>query len=187
MSSTSRLGSKQLGILREVAKWRERVAEKLDKPPATVANDLALKSLALQPPSDARALKGVRGLGAGGSQPWLSELLEAVALGASRPEPTRPPPREQETLIEGLTSILGLARRVVASREGIAGELLASQQELRALSEWHLGGRPSEFSVEVLGGWRRAVIGELLLEVLSGDVAFRVDPTAESGINIVER
>ena len=185
VSSTSRLNGNQLGILRELAKWRERVAETLDKPAATVANDLALKSLALQPPTDLRSLKEVRGLGAGGSQPWAGELLKAVALGASNPEPARPARSEQEALIEGLTAVLTLARRFVASREGIAGELLAGQTELRALSEWHLNGRPSEVAVEVLSGWRRAVIGELLLEVLAGDVAFRVDPTAPGGTNIV--
>jgi ribonuclease D len=187
VGSISRLNGTQLGVLREVAKWRERVAEALNKPPATVASDLALKSLALQPPSDLRALKGVRGLGAGGSQPWLGELLEAVALGASKPEPVRPPQRNQEALVEGLTSMLSLARRLVAMQEGIAAELLVSQNELRALSEWHLDGRPGELALEVLGGWRRAVVGDFLLRVLSGELAFRVDPTAPSGISLVER
>lgn len=185
VSSTSRLGSRQLGILREVAKWRERVAETLDKPPQTVANDLALKSLALQPPKDLRSLKGVRGLGAGSSQPWANELLEAVALGASKPEPSPPPfQRDQEALIEGLTSVLNLARRVVSIGEGIATELLVNQAELRALSEWHLAGRPSDTNLPVLSGWRRQVIGELLLRVLSGEVAFRVDVKAAGGVDI---
>jgi len=187
VGSTSRLSGHQLGILREVAKWRERVAETLDRPPATVANDLALKSLALQPPRDLRALKGIRGLGAGGGQPWVGQLLEAVALGASKPEPTRRPPQPaQEALIEGLTSMLGLARRLVAIREGIAAELLAGQADLRALAEWHLDGRPSEVALEVLGGWRRAVVGELLLRVLSGELAFRVDTAAPSGISALK-
>jgi ribonuclease D len=185
VGSISRLSEKQLGILREVAKWRERVAEALNKPPATVASDLALKSLALQPPNDLRSLKGVRGLGAGGSQPWLGELLEAVALGATKPEPARPTQRNPEALIEGLTSMLGLARRFVALREGIAGELLVNQAELRALSEWHLAGRPSDLAFEVLGGWRREVVGEFLLSVLAGELAFRVDPAAPSGLNSI--
>jgi ribonuclease D len=185
VGSIARLNGEQLGVLREVAKWRERVAEAIDKPVPTVANDLALKSLALQPPKDLRSLEGVRGLGAGRSQPWARELLEAVALGAMKPEPVPTAQRDQEALIEGLASVLGLARRFVAVREGIAGELLVSQAELRALSEWQLGGRAGNSTFEVLGGWRRPVIGELLLEVLSGDVAFRIDPTAPGGTDIV--
>jgi ribonuclease D len=185
VSSTSRLNGRQLGILREVAKWRERVAEALDKPPQTVANDLALKSLALQPPKDVRSLKAVRGIGAGSGQPWADQLLEAITLGAARPELIQPAQRDQEPLIEGLTSVLMLARRLVAVTEGIAGELLVSQSELRALSEWQLAGRPSESALGVLRGWRRGVIGELLLDVLSGQVAFRIDTATPGGINVV--
>jgi ribonuclease D len=187
VGSISRLSGEQLGILREVSKWRERVAAALDRPAPTVANDLALKSLALQPPKDLRALEGIRGLGAGRGQPWARELLEAVALGAAKPEPAPPPQREHEALLEGLISVLGLARRFVAIREGIAGELLASQAELRALSEWQLGGRAGESDVGVMRGWRRPVIGELLLEVLSGDVGFRIDHSAPGGTSMVQR
>jgi ribonuclease D len=186
VGSISRLSRVELGILREVAKWREHVAEVLDKPVATVANDLALKSLALQPPKDLRALERVRGLGAGRSQPWARELLEAVARGAAKPELAEPAQRDQDALIEGLTSVLGLARRFVAIREGIAGELLASQAELRALSEWQLGGRLGEPGIGVLSGWRRPVIGEFLLGVLAGDLAFRIDPAAPGGTNVVQ-
>jgi ribonuclease D len=185
VSSSARLNGEQLGILREIAKWRDRVAETLDRPASTVASDLALKSLALEPPRELRSLEGVRGLGAGRGQPWARELLEAIALGKSKPEPAPPAQREQEALIEGLTSVLGLARRFVALREGIAAEMLVSQAELRALSEWQLSGRPGESDVGVLGGWRRPVIGELLLEVLAGDVAFRIDPVAPAGTSLV--
>lgn len=187
VGSIGRLDATQLGILREVAKWRERVAATLDRPAATVASDLALKSLALQPPKDPRALGGVRGLGAGRSQPWARELLEAVALGATKPEPVPVVERNREALIEGLTSVLVLARRFVAVREGIAGELLVTQADLRALAEWQLDGRPVASAIEVLAGWRRPVIGELLLEVLAGDVAFRIDPAAPGGTDLVRR
>jgi ribonuclease D len=187
VSSITRLNGEQLGVLREVAKWRERVAETLDRPAPTVASDLALKSLALQPPKDLRSLERVRGLGAGRSQPWARELLEAVALGAAKPELIQAAKAHPEALLDGLTSVLGLARRFVAVREGIAGELLVSQAELRALAEWQLEGRPGESAVEVLRGWRRPVIGELLLEVLSGNVAFRIDPEAPGGTELVRR
>jgi ribonuclease D len=186
VSSVGRLSGAELGILREVAKWREHVAEALDRPVATVASDLALKSIALQPPQNQRALEGVRGLGAGRSQPWARELLEAVALGATKPEPVAQLiQRDREALIDGFTSVLGLARRFVAVREGIAAELLVTQAELRALAEWQLDGRPGASDVEVLAGWRRPVIGELLLEVLAGNVGFRIDPAAPGGTDLV--
>jgi ribonuclease D len=187
VSSSSRLNAKQLGVLRELAKWREHVAEQLDRPAPTVASDLALKSMALQPPKNPKALGGVRGLGAGRSQPWANELLEAVVLGETRAEPVRVVQRDREALVEGLTAVLGLARRFVSVREGIAGELLVTQSELQELAEWQLDGRPGEAAVDVLAGWRRPVIGELLLEVLSGETGFRADPAAPGGIDVLRR
>lgn len=188
VSSISRLNPSQLGILREVAKWRDHVAQAIDRPIPSVANDLALKAIALQPPRDLRALEAVRGLGVGRGQPWASALLEAVAQGAKLPEAQRRIllSREQEARVEGLASLLGIARRFVAIRDGIASELLADQAELRSLAEWHLAGQQSELSVGVLQGWRRTVLGELLLSVLSGEIAFRADAGAPTGLDIVQ-
>lgn len=187
VAAASRLTASQLGILRELAKWRNYVAEALDKPTQSVANDLALKSMAVRPPHDLGGVDGVRGLGAGRTQPWANKLLEAIAFGKARPElkPRALLSREQEMRVEGILSLLGVARRFVASREEIAAELLADQSELRALAEWHLLQQPTELTLGVLVGWRRAVIGELLLAALSGETAFRVDAAALSGIELV--
>ena len=84
-----------------------------------------------------------------------------------------------------LVSVLGLARRFVAVREGIAAEVLADQADLRALAEWHLDDRPQGPSVGVLSGWRRAVLGELMLAALSGKIAFRADAASPAGVEVV--
>ncbi len=187
VSSVTRLSSEQLGILRETAKWRDRVAQTINKPIPSIANDLALKSMALQPPHDLKALEAVRGLGGGRKHPWARQLLDAIACGETRPEPKHKSllSKEQEVVVDGLVSLLGIARRFVAIRDGIAPEVLADQAELRALAEWHLCGRPSDVSPEVLGGWRHALVGELLLSVLSGEIAFRVNGAAASGTEVV--
>ncbi len=184
VASAGRLTPEQLGILREAAAWRDRAASSLDRPLTTIASDLALKSVALQAPLEVRALESVRGLGAGRNQPWARELIEAVVRGRARPEPNPKLllSREEEARIDGIVAVLGLARRLVAGREGIAAEVLADQAELRSLTEWHLEGRPEGDTAGVLGGWRRAVLGDLLLGVLSGEVMFRVDATAPAGI-----
>lgn len=188
VASSSRLSSVQLGILRELAKWRDRVAETLDKPVPSIANDMALKSMAVRPPVHLSGLDAVRGLGVGRNQPWAKQLLEAIALGRTRAEPkTRSVlSREQEACVEGITLLLGVARRYVAAREDIATELLADQAELRALAEWHLLEPEKQVELGVLRGWRQTVIGELLLAVLSGNAAFCVDTNAPSGIKRVE-
>jgi ribonuclease D len=186
VASVSRLNPEQLGILREVAKWRDHVARTTDKPAPSVASDLALKAIALHPPRDLRALESVRGLGAGRNQPWARKLLEAVASGSERPEPKFRPllSSEEEARIDGMVSLLRLTRHFVAVREGIAADVLADQSELRELVEAHLKAEPVDADNGVLLGWRREVLGELALQVLAGRVAFRVDSTAPAGVTL---
>ncbi|HEY5957737.1 MAG TPA: HRDC domain-containing protein [Polyangiaceae bacterium] len=185
--SVSRLSPEQLGILREIAKWRDHVAQTMDKPTPGVANDLALKSMALQPPRDLRSLEKVRGLGLGRIQPWANQLLDAIVRGSSRPEinPKLQLSAEQAVLIDGLVSLLGIARRFVAFRDDIAPEILSDQAELRTLAEWHLDQRTGDVSLGVLSGWRRSLLGDFLLSVLSGEVGFVVDAQSPSGIGVI--
>jgi ribonuclease D len=184
VGSTSKLAEGPLGVLRELAIWRDRVAEATDKPLVTVANDLALKSMAMQPPKDARALGSVRGLGVGRAQPWASELLEAVARGRARPEPKAAPSVHDAGLLDGVAGLLSVARRDAAARADLAPELLADQTELRELVEWHLDGRSESVKHAVLEGWRHEVLGALLLRVLAGEVRLSVDAASATGITI---
>jgi ribonuclease D len=187
VASVSRLNPEQLGVLREVAKWRDQVARTIDKPAPSVASDLALKAIALNPPHDLRALESVRGLGAGRNQPWARQLLEAVVSGAERPEPKFRLllSTEEEARMDGIVSLLRLARHFVAVRDGIAADVLADQSELRDLADAHMKATTPSADNGVLSGWRREVLGELMLQVLAGTVTFRVDTTAPAGVALI--
>lgn len=189
VASVSRLDPEQLGILRDIAKWRDRVAQTLDKPVANVASDLALKTMALRPPRELRDLESIRGLGAGRNQPWARKLLEAVATGSQRPEPKfrHLLSSEEEARVDGIVSLLRLARHVVAIREGIAADVLADQSELRKLAEAQIRETSPLPDNMVLSGWRREVLGELMLRVLSGKIVFRADSSAAAGVSLETR
>ncbi len=184
VSGTGKLAEGPLGVLRELAIWRDEVAEATDKTLVTVANDLALKSMALSPPKDARALGGVRGLGIGRAQPWAGKLLEAIGKGRARPEPKGAPSPHDPGIVDAIAGLLSVARRDVAARAELAPELIADQSELRALVEWHLEGRPAAAQHPVLEGWRREVLGALLLRVLDGEMRLAVDATSPTGITV---
>ena len=186
VASISRLNPGQLGILREIAKWRNHVAESIDKPVPSIGNDLALKSMALHPPKDLRALESVRGLGVGRNQPWAQQLFSAIAVGASRPEENLRVifSSEIESKLDGIVSLLRMARHFVAIRDGIAPDLLADSGDLRALAEAQVFAKPIDSNLSVLMSWRHEVLGQLLLKVLSGVVAFRIDASEPSGIAV---
>lgn len=182
VQGASRLSPEALGILREVAKWRDRVAQALDRPLTHVASDAALKQLTERRPREPAAAAEVRGLGAGRADRWLAALVDAVALGLERPEPKRT--FVADPRIDGVVQALSIARRIVAVREGIASEILAGRDELEALASWELGGRSGEVPEGPLQGWRRAVVGEAFSDVLSGRVRVRVDSSAPAGVTL---
>lgn len=184
VQGASRLGPEALGVLREVARWRDEVAQAIDRPLTHVASDAALKQIAERRPRDVASAASARGLGAGRAERWLAGLVEAVERGLARPEPKRAFVAQADPRIDGITQALSLARRVVAVREGIASELLADRDELELLAAWQLSGRAGPEPEGPLQGWRRAILGELLLRVLAGDARFRVDAAAAAGIAV---
>jgi ribonuclease D len=174
-----------LGRLRELAIWRDSVAESENCRPESVVSDPGLKQLALEPPAKHGQLRGTRGVGIGGSERWWAGLRDALARGNAEPEPV-PPAFEADARVESIALLLGAVRRIVASEHDIAPELLASTAELRTLAEWQLEGKKAPLTdLEVLSGWRRELVGATLLETLSGDVALRVAPATPSGLEFV--
>jgi ribonuclease D len=185
ISGFAKLGEVELGRLRELAIWRDAVAESENCRPESVANDAGLKQLALDPPVRHGQVRGTRGVGIGGSERWWTGLREAILRGQAEPEPL-PSFTEADERVESITALLNALRRVVATEHDVAPELLSSTAELRALAEWQLTGRESAApELEVLSGWRKALVGELLLDVLSGKVALKVAAASPSGVALL--
>jgi ribonuclease D len=183
LGGLGRMSDEQLGVLRAVAAWRERAAAALDKPVGFIASELALKQLCYERPRTRDALKDLRGLGAGRTPPWDARLIEAIVEGEATPVRDRPADRsEPEGALDGLVNALSLVRRVVASREGVASELLADRAALEALAEWHIAGRPAPIASELFEGWRRALIGDVLRAVLDAELVIAADATQPTGL-----
>lgn len=185
ISGFATLGEIELGRLRELAMWRDTVAEAENCRPESVASDAGLKQLALRPPAKQGQLRGMRGVGIGGSERWWAGLRDAMARGAAEPEPV-PPPLEADTRVESISLLLGAVRRVVAMEHDIAPEIVAASAELRTLAEWHLGGQQAPApALDVLTGWRRELIGTLLVDALAGTVSVKVAARSPSGLEMV--
>jgi ribonuclease D len=139
----------------------------------------------MDPPAKHGQLRNMRGLGIGGSERWWPGLRAAVVRGMAEPEPV-PPSFDADARVESIALLLGAVRRVVAAEHDIAVELLASTAELRTLAEWELAGREAPLpELDALTGWRRDLIGGLLVETLAGSVAMKVAPGSPSGLEVV--
>ncbi|HEX4340881.1 MAG TPA: HRDC domain-containing protein [Polyangiaceae bacterium] len=185
ISGSASLGAVELGTLRELAIWRDGIAESENCRPESVVSDAGLRQLALRPPAKQGQLRGMRGVGMGGSERWWASLREAVARGIADPEPVTPF-AEQDLRAEAIAALLGVVRRVVATTNDVAAELLASSAELRALAEWQLGARKEPApAIDALTGWRESLIGAPLLDALDGKVAVKVAAGTDAGLELV--
>lgn len=152
-------------VVRALAAWRERRAEKRDKPRRWILSDEAVLELARLQPEDQRGLERIESLPEGLRRRQgeaLLDVLDAALEGPAppaepRPRGGRPDPDEQE-LLDRLSACV----REAGERNAVAPSLLAPRADLLAIVRE--GG---DAEVPVLEGWRRELIGEELLRLLS--------------------
>jgi ribonuclease D len=165
------LSRRQLGVLQQVTAWREREAMRRDLPRRWVMSDETLTEVARRRPADAAALAEIRGFNLRSVGGDGAGLLEAVRRGVHMPDAELPRmERKPRTVvdIEGVVELMGALLRVRASEHGIAVPLLATRAELERLASGERDGSP------LLSGWRRAIVGEDLVELVEGRLALSV-------------
>lgn len=158
---------KQLGVLMEVAAWREREAQEKDVPRSRVVKDDAVAELATQMPTSKEALGQLRALPRGFANSKSGDaLLKAVSAGLARdpgsiPQVTTDRDKSSDQA-QAASEVLKLALKVVCEKQGLAPKLVASSADIEALAE------NDEADVALLKGWRREVFGNLALDIKKG-------------------
>jgi ribonuclease D len=169
-----------LGVLREVAEWRERQAQDRDVPRQRILRDEALMEIAAHSPGNAAELTRIRGMSQGlANGKSGTALLDAVARGlaldeASLPrlEKPRPPPPGTKPLVELLKVLL----KMKCEAHHVAGKLVASSADLERIAA------DDGAEVRALHGWRREIFGADALELKRGRLALAA---ANGGVKLV--
>jgi ribonuclease D len=168
-------------IARELVLWRERTAERQNRPVQGVLSDATLIEIARRRPGSPAELERIRGVGGGASGRRGEELLAAIARGAVRPpdpSPQTPRPAAPKPDDAPLVALGEALLRARAREAGLAYELLAARADLQAIvATARVGGE--EADVRTLRGWRRELAGAELLRLLDGEVSLAVDGTAQ--------
>jgi ribonuclease D len=167
----NQLGGPARAVARELAAWRERVAQQEDKPPSTIVADQALVAIARGAPRSVDKLRDVRGLYPKAIKRWGEEIVAAVRRG----EGAEPPAKEAGGGFSIATDapVIALCEALVRARAleaGLAYELIASRADLTRVVVAARQGRP-EPEVRTLQGWRRELVGEELDRLLHGELS----------------
>jgi len=162
-----------LAVLREVAAWREREADRRDKPRAWVLRDTALSEVAAQRPRTVRELAKLRSVSQKTAEGSTGHaLLAAVERGLALPDEQCPrlPARPEGPPPPGaLTDLLKVLLTHKSEESGVARRLIASAGDLERIA------RGESAQVPALQGWRRALFGEAALDLVKGRLALSVE------------
>lgn len=168
----SSLNRRQLAVAREVAAWREREAMRRDMPKRWVIGDEGIVEVARRAPATPEQLSEIRGVPEKLGQSGVRSLLESVARGAAVPEADLPSLKKRRRPagdIDGAVDLMVALVRLRAHEHGVAMPLLASRDDLERLAA---GERENSALLE---GWRRAMVGSELVELLDGDVTLSLE------------
>jgi len=164
---------KFLAILREVAAWREREAQRRDVPRNRVIRDETLTEIAAHAPTEPNALARTRGFSESLARGRVgAAILEAVQRGLDTPAKEAPVLAAKPDLPKNIGPVIDLLRvllKMKCAAHDVAQKLVASAADLELLAA------DDKADIRALHGWRRDLFGEDALAVKHGRLAISIN------------
>ena len=178
VSGRGNLSGKQLGVLVELARWREETAARRDIPRGWVMKDVALIELARRRPRSKAEIMAVRGISEKDAVRLASEIVQAVERGIEAPAVAQDPspPRSAQARARMLSGLADALVRARCNHAGIAPELVATRGELEAIILDLVTGGADGSRHRLLRGWRRELAGQGVLDLAEGRIAVKAIP-----------
>jgi ribonuclease D len=174
------LDRRRLAMVREMFSWREETAARTNRPARTIVRDDLLIEIARRNPARERDLHVIRGLPRRG----LSAVMEAVERARALPIEQCPVAAGREIdppQVGFVTSVLMAALGDYCARQRLAGNLVASTEDVRLLVRARFKGRELPEDSLLTQGWRREHILPYLQSFLDGKRSLRIaDVRAEA-------
>jgi ribonuclease D len=163
------LDPRERAVARELGAWRERTAERENRPVGAVLRDPTVVELAKRTPAGRKELAQIRGISPDVVRRRGDDILAAIRNGRAA-EPIRLDEAERLATEPQDGPVIALAEALVRARAqeaGLAYELIAARADLAPIVVAARRGH-DEPEVRTLRGWRRSLVGAELLELLGG-------------------
>jgi ribonuclease D len=164
---------RMLGVLRAIAAWREREAQRSNIPRQRMLKDEALLEIAAIAPDSTDALARARGISRGFADGKMGvSLITAIAEAKSLPDdalPAAPANRDGPKPSPALVALLKVLLAAKCEQHHVAPKLVASSDDIDRLATEDAPDVPA------LQGWRHDVFGADALALKGGRIALGVD------------
>ena len=162
---------KDLAVLREVAAWREQVAQTRDIPRSRVLKDDAVGDIATHAPTSLERLANLRSLPKGFERSkWGADIIAAVERGLARDPHTLPKIQKPRNNSNGSATVelLKVLLRMTSERYAVASKVIATVDDLERIAA------DDKADVGALHGWRRELFGEAALALKHGRLSLAI-------------
>jgi ribonuclease D len=170
VKNAKELKPQQQAVLRELFILRDKIAQKIDRPPFKVMTDKTLAVLAKAQPKDKLELNQIKGLGPKLLQHNARDILQAIEQGQDAPPPRYPnynhrPDDSTLTRYENLRQW----RNELAARRGVEPDVIISNHTLMSIARNNPKTLVKLSKMGVLGDWQCETYGMTLLKVLGNE------------------
>jgi ribonuclease D len=195
ISGAMRMNRRELGILREIAVLRDRLARERDVPLKYIIPDDVMAAIVHLRPAVREDLAQLRRLDAGARKIYGDRIVEGVQRGLALPDselprkPVRPPGSDREAIVACLSVLVN----AIAAENDLPPSLLLPRAALERIAR-ELPQTPEKLALLAAAdedapsgtGWRAALISEPLHALLHGRTALAIGGVAK-GSPRVER
>ncbi len=162
-----------LGVLRAIAAWREREAQRSNVPRGRMLKDEALLEIAAIAPDTIDALGRARGISRGFAEGRMgTSLLAAIAEAKALPDdalPLAPSQRDGPKASPALVALLKVLLATKCEQHHVAAKLVANSDDIDRLAT------EDSPDIPTLHGWRHDIYGADALALKAGTIALGVD------------
>lgn len=176
VSGGSGLPARQLEIIRQIWRWRERRAQRIDIPPRRVMRDDLIIELAKRQASDVKRIRGIRGMEQRQYVDHYDDIAAAIQTALNAPEDALPhrPRGSRDVVSPMLSQFLTTSIACVCRQHKMAPMIVGNTDDVRELIGYELDRQGSDDLPTLLQGWRGEIVGTPFRELLAGRLAIRV-------------
>jgi ribonuclease D len=165
IKSAWKLNAQQLAVLQALSYWREQTARERDMPRNHVVHERVLWNLAKYQPESPEELKRIEEMELRTLKRFGKDLLEVIAVARELPPESYPAALPAPLPLSERDLMKALKRKVAeaAAELKIEPEILVRKADYEAIIR---SGMQGDYRLpDKLLGWRRAIIGETLVQL----------------------
>lgn len=172
MKETRRVDHADMNVLEALWVWREREAERQDRPPFKIVKNQTLVDVAQRKPASQQELERVPALSSSEAKRYGAAMLAAVREGKQQPLPALPEPSVRpEQLLDRVTlgryDALRKWRAATAEARGVAPDIVLTNDILLEVAKRRPQTLDDLGRIDGIGPWKAKTYGPDLLRIVN--------------------